>query len=212
MEKKYTCPMHPEVVSDQPGKCPKCGMDLVSRSELSDQRSDMTSESEKGLGKLTWRNYIPLATIIILIIGVAKAISFNDFLAGNFSIFKFIEYFMIGFFLVFGGFKLLDLKGFAEGYRMYDLLAMRLPVYGYVYPFIELFFGFAMILGLAQTPVLWAEVIVMSFSGLGVLIKILKREKFKCVCLGTTLKVPLTTVTLIEDFGMATLALLLLFS
>lgn len=25
----YTCPMHPEVVSDQPGKCPKCGMNLV---------------------------------------------------------------------------------------------------------------------------------------------------------------------------------------
>jgi P-type Cu2+ transporter len=28
-EKAYTCPMHPEVTSDEPGKCPKCGMDLV---------------------------------------------------------------------------------------------------------------------------------------------------------------------------------------
>jgi RND family efflux transporter MFP subunit len=25
----YTCLMHPEIVSDAPGKCPKCGMDLV---------------------------------------------------------------------------------------------------------------------------------------------------------------------------------------
>ncbi len=27
--KTYACPMHPEVTSDKPGKCPKCGMDLV---------------------------------------------------------------------------------------------------------------------------------------------------------------------------------------
>jgi len=26
---KYTCRMHPEVISDKPGKCPKCGMQLV---------------------------------------------------------------------------------------------------------------------------------------------------------------------------------------
>lgn len=25
----YTCPMHPEVISDKPGQCPKCGMTLV---------------------------------------------------------------------------------------------------------------------------------------------------------------------------------------
>lgn len=25
----YTCPMHPEVLSDKPGSCPKCGMRLV---------------------------------------------------------------------------------------------------------------------------------------------------------------------------------------
>jgi hypothetical protein len=25
----YTCPMHPEIVSDKPGRCPKCGMKLV---------------------------------------------------------------------------------------------------------------------------------------------------------------------------------------
>lgn len=26
---KYTCPMHPEIVQDKPGNCPKCGMSLV---------------------------------------------------------------------------------------------------------------------------------------------------------------------------------------
>jgi len=27
----YTCPMHPEVIKDKPGKCPKCGMKLVEK-------------------------------------------------------------------------------------------------------------------------------------------------------------------------------------
>jgi Cu+-exporting ATPase len=34
---EYTCPMHPEVVSDRPGACPKCGMALEPRvADLSD--------------------------------------------------------------------------------------------------------------------------------------------------------------------------------
>jgi uncharacterized protein with PIN domain len=28
---QYTCTMHPEVIKDEPGKCPKCGMDLVKK-------------------------------------------------------------------------------------------------------------------------------------------------------------------------------------
>lgn len=28
-EHKYTCPMHPQIIRDEPGQCPICGMDLV---------------------------------------------------------------------------------------------------------------------------------------------------------------------------------------
>ncbi len=34
---EYTCPMHPEVISDQPGNCPKCGMRLVPKSHTQGQ-------------------------------------------------------------------------------------------------------------------------------------------------------------------------------
>lgn len=198
----YICPMHPEVKSDRSGKCPKCGMELVQNKE---------DELEK--------NYIPLFVVVASIFLVALVVSSKDFtirvsdsifINNNFSIFKFISYFMSGFFITFAGFKLLDLKGFVEGYSTYDLLAMRFKPYAYLYPFIELFFGLAMIADFRTILVLKLEVLVMSFSGLGVLWKLLKGEKFQCVCLGTVLKVPLTKVTLIEDFGMATLAILLL--
>jgi len=29
----YTCPMHPQVRADKPGKCPICGMTLVKKKE-----------------------------------------------------------------------------------------------------------------------------------------------------------------------------------
>ena len=38
----YTCTMHPEIISDKPGKCPKCGMELVQKnSSSSDHKMNM---------------------------------------------------------------------------------------------------------------------------------------------------------------------------
>ncbi len=37
---EYTCPMHPEVVQNEPGSCPKCGMDLEPREEQADAMHD----------------------------------------------------------------------------------------------------------------------------------------------------------------------------
>ncbi|WP_298298536.1 heavy metal-binding domain-containing protein [Hydrotalea sp.] len=42
---KYTCSMHPEIVSDKPGKCPKCGMDLIAVSESSANNIDSSDNS-----------------------------------------------------------------------------------------------------------------------------------------------------------------------
>ncbi|VAW21515.1 Lead, cadmium, zinc and mercury transporting ATPase; Copper-translocating P-type ATPase, partial [hydrothermal vent metagenome] len=42
---EYSCPMHPEVVSNEPGNCPKCGMDLLPR-EIMASGGHTHSESE----------------------------------------------------------------------------------------------------------------------------------------------------------------------
>lgn len=48
--RQFTCPMHPEVVKDAPGKCPKCGMDLVplsnSKGEHAEHQHHVQHENE----------------------------------------------------------------------------------------------------------------------------------------------------------------------
>jgi FtsP/CotA-like multicopper oxidase with cupredoxin domain len=40
----YACPMHPEVIKDQPGRCPKCGMKLLpAQSDTSSDEHDMAA-------------------------------------------------------------------------------------------------------------------------------------------------------------------------
>jgi hypothetical protein len=190
----YTCPMHPEVRQNHPGNCPKCAMTLVPI-----ERAHAMTAKDRGLGQITWKSYAPFGAIIFTILFIAVIVGGS--IAYNF---------MTGFFLVFSVFKLIDLKGFAEGYSTYDLLAMRVKAYGYIYPFLELGFGLLMVLGVHYSGLFLVEFIIMAFSGIGVAIKIAAHEKFRCVCLGTFLKIPLTTVTLIEDFGMALLALFVL--
>jgi heavy metal translocating P-type ATPase len=43
-QQKYTCPMHHEVVKDEPDKCPKCGMNLV-QVKKTEKRKDNLQES-----------------------------------------------------------------------------------------------------------------------------------------------------------------------
>jgi hypothetical protein len=46
-EVKYTCPMHPEVTMDKPGKCPKCGMTLVVKKEVKKMKPENKKDSTK---------------------------------------------------------------------------------------------------------------------------------------------------------------------
>lgn len=192
----YTCPMHPEIRSDKEGRCPKCGMKLIPEG------------IKPEVHKTESAGYNRLFIIIGLIVLATLAIAIKNLQQGTFLWRNLTTNFMAGFFLVFSGFKLMDLKGFAEGYSMYDLLAKRFFQYGYVYPFIELGFGLAFLTSFYTGVVSVAEIIVMAFSGIGIILSMQKKQKIQCACLGTIIKVPLGTVTLTEDFGMVILGLL----
>ena len=68
---QYTCPMHPEVVKDEPGSCPICGMDLVPL------KADISAE-EKNYKKLLKKFWISLAfTFPIFLIAMSDMIPNN---------------------------------------------------------------------------------------------------------------------------------------
>ena len=52
--KAYSCPMHADVVSDQPGKCSKCGMDLKKKevkTYICPMHADVTSDKPGSCSK-----------------------------------------------------------------------------------------------------------------------------------------------------------------
>jgi len=44
IEKYWTCPMHPQVHSEEPGKCPLCGMDLVQVEKMKEEKPEEAEE------------------------------------------------------------------------------------------------------------------------------------------------------------------------
>ncbi len=117
----------------------------------------------------------------------------------NFNVMEAMQHFMAGFFLVFSFFKLLNLKGFAESYVMYDVIARKIPVWAYLYVFIELILGLAFLTGFNPLLTNSLTFLVMSVSIIGVLQSVLNKKKIQCACLGAIFNLPMSTVTIIED-------------
>ena len=118
--------------------------------------------------------------------------------------------FMGLFLLIFSMLKLFDLPGFAEGFRKYDLLAGKSATYARLYPFLELALALGY-LSLWQPQVVYlATVVLMSFGAIGVFRALAKGRDINCACMGSSLNVPLSTVAVIENVGMAVMALTML--
>lgn len=153
--------------------------------------------------KLGWLDYWPLIVIVTVALLCAFA---SQWAIGKWDGSFWMRQFMGIFLVIFSMFKLFDLRGFADGFQMYDLLAKRCRPYALCYPFIELALGLAYLANAAPVATSAILLTVMLIGAVGVFWALHKGLDVACACLGTVLKVPLSTVAVIEDVGMAMMA------
>ena len=140
--------------------------------------------------------YKPVLLIFAYVTGISLLVEMGQ---GGFVLMRWMNHFMAGFFLVFSFFKLLNLKGFAESYAMYDIVAKKWNAWGYIYVFVELALGIAFLTGFNPVLTNCITLVVMAVSLIGVVQSVLNKRKIKCACLGDVFNLPMSTITIIED-------------
>lgn len=152
--------------------------------------------------------YQPLILIIAFIAGVSLLSQFPFI---SFSAMTWMRHFMAGFFIVFSFFKLLNLRGFANSYRMYDIVAGKWKSWGYIYPFVELLLGVLYLTNLYPLETNVTTAVILGISSIGVIESNINKRKIKCACLGDVFNLPMSTVTIVEDLTMVVMSLLMIF-
>ena len=179
---------------------------LISEKEIDDfSASSSNSTLEIGQDQSKLQQLKPLL-IILTYISVASILMNYK----NWSSSEAMLDFMGLFYIVFSFFKMLDLKGFPESFRMYDPLAKRLPIYGRIYPFIETGLGLMLLMRYEVKIALIITLFVLGVTTIGVTKTLLDKKSIRCACLGTVLKLPMTEATFIENIIMIVMAISML--
>ncbi|MEO1485213.1 MAG: MauE/DoxX family redox-associated membrane protein [Bacteroidota bacterium] len=153
-----------------------------------------------------WKQLKPLFLIFAYLFGAAFLLNFK---AWDFQ--NAMMDFMGLFYVVFSFFKFLDLKGFPESFKMYDPLAKVFPLYGWIYPFLELALGLCFLMRFQVTAALWITILILGITTFGVTKTLLDKKSIRCACLGTALNLPMTEATFIENAIMLVMAFSMLF-
>ena len=164
--------------------------------------SEPTSEKDNHFTQL-----LPLITILIYIFLGALITNRESLDVGNFMM-----DFMGLFFVVFSLFKFIDYKSFPSAFSKYDPLAKSVAFYAWLYPFIEGYLALSFLLRFNIVSSIIITIVILGITSFGVLEKLVKRETVQCACIGTTLNLPLTKATIIENGIMLFMSFWMLFT
>ena len=104
--------------------------------------------------------------------------------------------------ILFGILKLINLNKFVDIYSKYDIIAKNFKSYGYLFPFIEILLGFALLLKYKININHIIILMLMIISIVSVIISKIKGQELRCGCLGSFFHIPLSYVTIFENIYM----------
>tara|TARA_B100001093_G_scaffold7614_1_gene7432 strand:- start:86 stop:799 length:714 start_codon:yes stop_codon:yes gene_type:complete len=170
-----------------------------------DTNSEFNSSTENEKSKL--KKLMPLFIILFYISTISILLNYEDWNL-TYAMYDFMGLFYV----IFSFFKILDLKGFTMSFRMYDPFAKKTSFYAWIYPFIEVLLGLMFLMRIETKAALILTIVVLGITSIGVAQTLINKRSIQCACLGTTLKLPMTEATLIENSIMILMSVSLLIS
>ena len=142
---------------------------------------------------------IVIALAIVILSSFAMQIPNDTFEIKN----LFMSYMGI-FFILFSFLKLLNVSGFSMTFKKYDLISKVIPGFAISYPFIELALGI-IYLAKIESVLIYINILTISFmtsQSIGIARALINSEQIQCACMGSAVDVPLSSLTLVENFIM----------
>lgn len=162
---------------------------------------DTFSHSKSSLGGLKAYRLLILAAIATFIFAAIAT-----WATGYYEIHVYMQYFMAGYFLIFGIMQTISLKKSAKMIQQYDTIAKHIKVYGYLYPLLQIAIGVAYLMWFSPIITNAVAATVLFFTLIGVIDVLERKEKVRCGCLGSSMNVSVGRVTLIENAIMFVMA------
>tara|TARA_Y100000590_G_scaffold116760_1_gene133262 strand:+ start:3309 stop:4028 length:720 start_codon:yes stop_codon:yes gene_type:complete len=160
----------------------------------------------KLLEHLNSKKPILLALTIVIVSSLSIQTPFQNFDLDNW----FITYMGL-FFMLFSFLKLLNIKGFSLTFSRYDLLGKNIPGFSISYPFLEFCLGIAFLTNSLLITANLTTLIFMISQSIGVGNVLRKKEIIQCACLGSSINLPVSYLTLIENLVMVSMSSYMLF-
>ena len=165
----------------------------------------IVSDSLKIKKESKLRQLKPLFLIFGYLIFGTYYLNHNDF-----NIEKAMTDFMGLFFIIFSFFKFLDYTTFPTSFSKYDPLAKKIISYAKLYPFVELSLGVCFLFEWKVQIVSFITFCILTNTTIGIIKSLFNKKEIECACLGTSMKLPMTKATLIENIVMISMALSLM--